>query len=142
MNQRRKRTSSLSTDYKKRMLISHNGDPSMRLFTSGGLLLAVGYTRIEFGKRGPYIEVGQEQMQRANTHKAEEGHYCYEEFRSNCEANAKVYLQRKRVDYADYRIGMYYVSPFDLRDENGMAVIAPVENKPARKPLFDLKEVE
>jgi hypothetical protein len=132
----------LTTDYKRRMLISLNGDTSMRLFTSGGLLLAVGYKRIEFGNRGPYVEIGQEQIQRANIHKAKESHYYYDEFRSNCEANVKVYLQRKRVDYADYRIGMYYVSPFDLRDKNGMTVIDPLENKPARKPLFDLNEVE
>jgi len=124
------------------MIIPLNGDPSMSLFTSAGLLLAVGYTRIEFGKRGPYIELNQEQIQHANIHKAEVSHYYYEEFRSNCAANVKVYFQRKPVDYADYRVGMYYVSPFDLRDENRMAVIAPLENKPARKPLFDLKEVE
>jgi hypothetical protein len=55
----------------------------------------------------------------------------------SCKANGKVYLQRKPVNYADYRIGMYYISSFDLRDEDGIAVIAPLENKPVRKPLFD-----
>jgi hypothetical protein len=34
-----------------------------------------------------------------------------------------VYLQRKPVAYANYHIGLYYVLPFDLRDENGKAII-------------------
>ena len=101
----------MTTDYKKRMLIPHNGDPSLRLFTLAGLLLAVGYTRIEFGARGPYIEFNQDQIQCANIHKAEVSHYYYEELRSNCAASVKVYLQRKPVDYADYRIDLYYISP-------------------------------
>lgn len=127
----------VKTDYRKRMLVATCGDPSMRLFTPAGLLLAVGYTRIEFGDRGPYVEVSQEQIQRENIHKAEVSHHYYEEFRSNCETNVMIYFQRKPVDYADYRIGMYYVSPFALRDANGMAVIAPREDTLVRKPLFD-----
>ena len=123
----------MRTDYKKRILIPHNGDPSMRLFTSTGLLLAGGYTRIEFGDRGPYLELSQEQIQHANIHRAQVKHSYYDEFRSNCGANVKVYLQRKRVDYADYRIGLYYISPSDLRDEDGMVVIAPLERKATMK---------
>lgn len=84
-----------------------------------------------------YVEFSREQMQHANIHKAKARHYYFEEFRSNCEANVMVYFQQEPVDYADYRIGMYYVSPFALRDGNGKSLGAPPEDRLGRKSLFD-----
>jgi hypothetical protein len=38
----------------------------------------------------------------------------YIEHRSRDAANVKVYEQRRTVDYADYRVGMFYIAPEDL----------------------------
>lgn len=35
----------------------------------------------------------------------------------------KVYFQKRVVDYADYKIGKYYISPFSLHLENGEQII-------------------
>ncbi len=109
------------------MLIPHDGHPSVRLFTTEGLLLMRGYVRVEFGGRGPYLEMTGEQLQHSNVHRvADVRHYYFHELRSNCKANVIVYLQRLPVDYAHYRRGFYYISPFDLRDEDEKPVVAPV----------------
>ena len=105
----------------------------MRLFTASGLLLTCGYARVEFGGRGPYLELTEAQVQKVNLHgvplvKDRHGyfykHTYYDELRSNCDSCVKVYYQRRTVEYADYRIGFYYVSPFALRDENGNEIVA------------------
>ncbi|MGA2005693.1 MAG: hypothetical protein ABSG70_20120 [Terriglobales bacterium] len=115
------------TDYRKRMLIPHDGHPSVRLFTADGLLLACGYERVEFGGRGPYLEMTGDQLQQSNVHRIDDPRHVYfDEYRSNCKANVMVYLQKRPVDYAHYRTGFYYVSPFDLRDEDGKAVVGPL----------------
>jgi hypothetical protein len=43
----------------------------------------------------------------------------------------KVYDQKRSVDYADYKVGLYYISPFDLFVE-GEAVITKLEKKESR----------
>jgi len=45
----------------------------------------------------------------------------------------KVYDQKRTVDYADYKVGLYYISPFDLYVE-GEAVITKLEKKKASSP--------
>jgi hypothetical protein len=42
--------------------------------------------------------------------------------------NVKVYEQKKIVDCADYKVGLFYISPFDLFVEGG-----PVITKLAKK---------
>ena len=126
------------TDYRKRMLIPHDGHPTMKLFTVAGLLLARGYVRVEFGGRGPYVEMTDAQIQKVNVHSVEFAtdkkkhaykHVDFYELRSNCKSSVMVYLQRRTVDYARYRIGFYYVSPFDLRDESGNEIVASLESR-------------
>jgi hypothetical protein len=43
----------------------------------------------------------------------------------------KVYDQKRSVDYADYKVGLFYISPFDLFVE-GEAVITELEKKKSR----------
>lgn len=73
-----------------------------------------------FGGRGPYVEITETQMQHENLHLITNvRHVYFHEYRSNCTANVMVYLQRRTIAYADYRVGLYYISPFELQDENG-----------------------
>ena len=42
----------------------------------------------------------------------------YTEYRSNGESNVKLYVQKKTVSYADYKIGMCYISLDDIMEED------------------------
>jgi hypothetical protein len=43
----------------------------------------------------------------------------------------KVFDQKRAVDYADYKVGLFYISPFDLCVE-GEPVITKLEKKKSR----------
>ena len=49
--------------------------------------------------------------------------------RSHDKSNVKVYWQKKTVDYADYRVGRYYISPFDLVDGEEKDLIDPIARR-------------
>jgi hypothetical protein len=70
------------------------------------------------GERGAYIEFAPENMCMDNLHIPSNQKWrlgsdvaYYIEHRSRDEANVKVYEQRRRVGYADYKIGMFYIAP-------------------------------
>jgi hypothetical protein len=56
-------------------------------------------------------------------------HVYYAEYRSHDQCNVKVYWQKKTVDYADYRVGRYYISPFDLVDGEDKDLIDPIARR-------------
>ena len=94
------------------------------LFTKSGLNVATGYERIVIGKRGPYIEFTDEQILKDSFYVPVEQQWrfqhidsYYNEYRTKRD-NVKIYHQKKLVDYADYKVGMWYISPFDLRTVN------------------------
>jgi hypothetical protein len=53
------------------------------------------------------------------------------EWRTKDQSNVKVYDQKKSVDYADYKVGLFNTSPFDLLVE-GEPVITKLEKKRSR----------
>jgi len=57
----------------------------------------------------------------------------YVEWRTKDQSNVKVYEQSKAVDYADYRVERFYISPFDLLVE-GKPVITELEKKESASP--------
>jgi len=98
------------------------GDDNVTLWTkSHDLQVATGYNRIVIGGRGPYVEFTEDQIRLESFHIPADQLYrltdkrvYYVEFRSNDESNVKLYYQLQTVAYADYRIGMFYISPYDL----------------------------
>lgn len=100
-----------------------------QFFTPAGLLIANGCVRVitlsksaERKHGGPYVEFRADQIVSDNLraitgpcpwHNSARHKFFYE-FRSKCAANAMIYLQRQRVSYADYHIGLYYVALSDL----------------------------
>jgi len=117
---------------KKRIKINHDGDTDFKFFTKSGELVATGYKRVVFGERGPYIELTKEQIVKDNIYLPNECNWrfskkykdsvFYYEYRTKKDY-VKIYLQKKKVDYADYRIGLCYMSPFDLYNEKGKEVV-------------------
>jgi hypothetical protein len=107
----------------------------MEFKTKSGTLIATDYVRVEHGGRGKYIEFAPEHMIMDNliipeNHKYRFTDYWkkivyYLEYRSNDDSNVKIYHQLKEVDYAQYKIGMFYIAPRDLifegelKDESG-----------------------
>lgn len=115
----------MTTDYEARLRLPLEGNPSRWFFTRSGQLIAVGYSRVVIGDRGPYVEFEGSQMVLGSLREAPGGHYYYVELRTLVD-NVKVYAQAHRVDYADYEPGMFYVSPFELYDGDGNVLIEPL----------------
>jgi len=110
--------------YKDRLRIPLEGG-ELDFYTKSGTHVATGYTRVVIGQRGPYVEFEQMQILKGNFHIPPDQEYrktdrrvYYIEARSNDESNVKLYYQRKTVAYADYKIGMVYISPFDLKTDD------------------------
>jgi hypothetical protein len=133
----------VAQDYRARLLIPETRDPVRQLFTRAGTLIADGYVRVVIGARGPYVEIDNEQIWRsrlrvpaAEVYRFNDPHVFYATYRSNDDSDVKVYWQKKPVDYADYQVGMYYVSPFDLVDREGGELIAPLQKAAAQGELL------
>lgn len=108
---------------------------TLDLYTKSGSHIAVGYERIVVGGRGPYIEFDEGQLildelfvPEDQRWRFQHGMSYYYEYRTKTD-NVKVYRQKKIVDYADYLIGMWYISPFDLRKQDGEELIVPLKRK-------------
>lgn len=89
------------------------------LHTESGLLIATGYERVVHGGHGDYVEIAPNQIVEENIknpfynpNTIEDAYYV--QYRSNDYCNIKIYHQKRTVKYADYRIGFYYISVFDL----------------------------
>jgi hypothetical protein len=105
--------------------------------------VATGYTRIVIGGRSPYIEFLPGHLIWDSLHIPDDEKYrtehqwtdrvYYVEWRSNDESKVKVYERKRTVEYADYKVGLFYISPFDLFVE-GLAVITKLEKKKSRSP--------
>lgn len=126
--------------YEERLIIPITGLPEIEFYTKNGTLVARGYERVVIGKRGPYIEFSEQSIIRDNIAipsdqqwrlESNYSYVFYNEWRTTDESSVKLYEQRKTVDYADYRIGFWYVSPFDLTTKEMPVLVKPSER---RKP--------
>ena len=102
----------------------------INLYSKDHELLACGYRRIVVGERGMYLEfkeqdllinkfsIPDDQQWRLKSNKC-----YYIEYRSNF-SFVKMYFQKKRVWYADYKIGYYYISVLDVFTRKNKTLIA------------------
>ena len=128
----------MATDYQDRLHISLEGNDYTRFETKTGLHVANGYTRVVIGERGPYIEFLPGHLIWDSLKMPDEGKYrtehpwkdkvFYVVLRTKDQSNVKVYDQKRTVDYADYKVGLFYISPFDLFVE-GEPVITKMEKR-------------
>lgn len=125
------------TDYASRLLIPlvcQDADRDLQFWTHSGLVVAFGYQRVVIGKRGPYIEFSPEQIRKESLQIPDGAEWRYKpgslafygEWRSRDRYCVKFYDQFKTVDYADYKVGMWYVSPFDLMTIRHSVLIKPL----------------
>lgn len=128
----------MARDYRKDITINHDGDDSFCLYTETKLKVATGYNRIVFGQRGPYIEFTKGQIIKDSMYVPKDVAWklqpkyaekiFYIEMRTKVD-NVKVYFQKQVVDYADYKPGFIYISPFDLYDSKGDVIIRKLNAK-------------
>jgi len=88
------------------------------LYFKDGTQFSIGYNRVVHGGRGDYVELEKDQII-INLHSkfghklpdqiSDEDFFYYWLIPEGREE--KVYWQCKQVDYADYRIGLYYIDP-------------------------------
>ncbi len=92
------------------------------IYTKGGIQVATGFSRVVHGGRGAYVEFRPDHIINENMSipplqawrllPTKENPAYYEEYRTK--DGIKVYHQRRTVDYADYVVGKWYISPRDL----------------------------
>ena len=94
--------------------------------TLKGTEFASGFSRIVIGDYGAFLEIAGSQINRDVIHVQPGQEYRLAEPRYAehvkylwmtvpDDSNIKIYWQKKTVEYADYRPGMYYVSPFEIQ---------------------------
>jgi hypothetical protein len=138
----------VATDYQDRLRIPLEGNDHTRFETRTRLHVATGYSRIAIGGRGPYVEFLPGHLIWDNLHIPDGEKYrldhpwkdriYYVGWRTNDESNVKVYEQKKTADYADYKVGLFYISPFDL-SIGGEPVVMKLKQR--AKPLDDVKNL-
>lgn len=111
------------------------GVEDIEFFSSTGLLLATGYTRIVYGDHGPYIEFDQEQIEFESWEMTRSGRWprYYATYYPKDGSNIKLYDQKRDVKhlpnppkgkssfrgnreegYADYKVGFCYIAPDEI----------------------------
>ena len=99
------------------------------LLSRKGTLISNGFERIVLGHYGAFIEIDKEDIYENNLilepgqeYRMRDRKYKnkvkYIWFTTKDESCCKIYRQTREVLYADYKINMYYISPFEVLDYN------------------------
>lgn len=102
-----------------------DGNPTQKLYSAYGTPISSGYKRIVIGDYGAFIEIEKAQMELQNIQCEVRQEYRIndEKYSKNIKyfwmtakdnSHCKIYLQQKEVSYADYKVGMYYISPYEV----------------------------
>lgn len=95
------------------------------LYSAEGTMICTGYQRVVIGDYGAFIEILPTQICRNALicKKGQEYRFNDERYAKNVKylwlttkdaSDCKIYLQKKKVDYADYVPGLYYISPYEV----------------------------
>lgn len=95
-----------------------------------GTQICNGYDRIVIGDYGAYIEIDESDMNLLKIELQDGEEYRYNDpyyrkrikyiwYTARDDSGVKIYHQQKRVPYADYVVGKYYVSPYEVRRCHG-----------------------
>jgi len=124
-------------NYAERFVLPLDGDDTSTFYTPSELVITVGYTRLVIGGRGPYLEFDDTCIVTENIHVPEDQRhrlgndaFFYDEYRSTCSSNVKVYHQKNLVSYADYKVGLWYIDPFELKTEDFESLFLPLHEEP------------
>lgn len=123
----------MPTKYKDRLKLPSEGLGGIKLSTSIGLEIAVGYERIVFKEKIPYVEFSESNINKINIcipdsqkWRIKNNASPYVEYRSRDCCNVKI-MQWKKDD--SLRAGKFYISPFDLKSDKIPVLIEPLYRK-------------
>lgn len=120
------------------------------IYSRNGTLIAEKYDRIVLGNYGAFIEIDKNDIILSNL-KIKEGqeyriqdpkyseHVKYHWYTTKDESDCKLYFQQKRVTYADYKPGKWYISPYEILNQREIELYI---QKDHRKITLDLEEEE
>ena len=133
----------------QRIKIPIISESCIKFYTKNGLLLANGYTRVVIGGRGPYIEFSCDQIEHDNIyipkhaeHKLKNSMSYYWEYRSKDKCNVKLYDQKMEVSYADYKVGMWYISPDLVSTDELEDLVLPLYIEEVVEEIEEIEEVK
>ena len=107
-------------------------DPKKPIYSSNGILIANSFDRIVIGDYGAYIEFTKEQSNHKNFIVAPGQEYRLTpkynktikyEWYTTKKNDCKLYWQLRGVVYADYKPLRYYISPFEVKQDNNKGEI-------------------
>jgi len=117
-----KQESKLIREYYKSQLTLPVEGQQINIYSPKDTLISVGYSQIVVGDYGAYLEISSDQIIRENI-KIKVG----QEFRFDSKykvkyywycpidnSNVKIYLQKRKVNYAEYKPKYYYISPQEI----------------------------
>jgi len=121
-----KQESELIREYYKSQLTLLIEGQDINIYSPKDTLISVGYSQIIVGDYGAYLEISSNQIIRENIKvkigqeyrfdsKYKVKYYWYEPIDGT---NVKIYLQKRKVKYADYRRGYFYISPDEVKVES------------------------
>lgn len=99
------------------------------IYSFDNTIISNGYNRIVVGDYGAFIEFDENQacienykIKEGQEYRIEDKKYSkyvkYIWLTAKDNSDVKIYLQKKKVSYADYRPKMYYVSPYEVKVNN------------------------
>ena len=99
------------------------------IITRDGTMIAYKYNRIVIGHYGAFIEIEKDDIYQNNVkckpgqeYRIRDRRYRdkvkYQWYTAKDSSHCKLYKQMKPVAYADYQEGMWYISPFEVLDQN------------------------
>ena len=114
-----------------------DGSPDMLFFSLRDTLVATGYIRVVYGDHGAYLEFVRAQIEWEAWERERRGIGYYDKWYTADGSRLMLYDQRKTVEclpnppagprsfrgnrkegYADYRVGRYYLSPYEVTLRN------------------------
>ena len=105
--------------------IDENGSTEP-IYTLNGTLICNGYDRVVIGDYGAFIEFNKTQansdtyiVKPGEEYRINDKNYSknvkYHWYTVNDGSDIKIYLQKKKVTYADYKTGRFYISPHEVK---------------------------
>lgn len=105
-----------------------DGNKNCNIYSKSGTLIATGYNRVVIGDYGAFVEFDKTQAIKQNikVKAGQEYRYNDKQYSENVKylwltakdnSDCKIYFQKKTVNYADYKEGMFYISPYEVKIE-------------------------
>lgn len=95
------------------------------LYSPQGIMICRKYERIVIGDYGAFIEISPENIaldnisvKKGQEYRITDANFSkkvkYQWYTVKGDDSVKIYFQLKPVTYADYKVGMYYISPYEI----------------------------